>query len=86
MRAALCLLLAGASSLLIGAGASGAGMPMGGAVRIFVVPGNGQGNGTIVVAGAIGDYGKTTKEKNGIGKALLHKGTFEVNLKAIARS
>jgi hypothetical protein len=49
------------------------------------VPGNGQGNGPIVVAGAIGDYGKTTKEKNGIGKAALHKGTFEANLAAISK-
>jgi hypothetical protein len=85
LRTALCALLAGLVSLLIGAAASGAGMPMGGQVRIFVVPGNGQGNGTIVVAGAIGDYGKTTKQKNGIGKALLHKGTFEVNLAAMSK-
>lgn len=85
MRVAVCVLLAGVGGLLVGAGASGAGMPTGGQVRIFVVPGNGQGNGTIVVAGAIGDYGKTTKEKNGIGKALLHKGTFEVNLSAITK-
>ena len=85
MKAAVCVLLAGVGSLLIGIGASGAGMPKGGQVRIFVVPGNGQGNGTIVVAGAIGDYGKTTKQKNGIGKAILHKGTFEVNLAAMSK-
>jgi hypothetical protein len=85
LRAALCVLLAGVGGLLMGAGAIGAGMPMGGQVRIFVVPGNGQGNGTIVVAGAIGDYGKTSKEKNGIGKAFLHNGTFEVNLNAVRK-
>jgi hypothetical protein len=71
-------------SLLIGAGASGAGTPMGGQVRIFVVPGHVQGNGTIVITGAIGDYGKTARQKNGIGKAVLHKGTFEVNLNAMS--
>jgi hypothetical protein len=71
--------------MLIGAGASGAGTPMGGQVRIFVLPGNVQGKGTIVVAGAVGDYGKTTREKHGIGKVVLHKGTFEVNLAAISK-
>jgi hypothetical protein len=60
-------------------------MPLGGQVRVFVVPGNVQGNGTIVVVGAIGDYGKTMNEKNGIGKVVLHKGTFEVNLNAIRK-
>jgi hypothetical protein len=85
VKVAVCILLVGLGGMLIGAGASAAGMPMGGTVRVFVVPGNGQGNGTIVVAGAIGDYGKTTQEKNGIGKVFLHKGTFEVNLKAISK-
>lgn len=85
MKAALCVLLTGVTGMAMGAAASAARLPGGGAVRVFVVPGNGQGNGTIVVAGAIGDYGTTTKEKNGIGKVLLHGGTFEVNLKAISR-
>ena len=85
MKVALCVLVAGLASLLVGAGASGAGMPMGGQVRLFVVPGQVQGNGTIVVAGAIGDYGRTTRQKNGIGKAVLHKGTFEVDLNAISK-
>jgi hypothetical protein len=79
------MLLAGVSAILIATSASGAGTPKGGPIRIYVVPGNGQGNGTIVIVGAIGDYGKTTKEKNGIGKALLSKGTFEVNLQAISK-
>jgi hypothetical protein len=85
VKVAACILLIALSGMLIGANAGAAGMPAGGLVRVFVVPGNGQGNGTIVIAGAIGDYGKTSKEKNGIGKAILHKGTFEVNLKAIGK-
>jgi hypothetical protein len=65
------------------AGASGAGMPAGGTVRILVVPGQNQGQGTIVLAGAIGDYGKPTKaDKTGIGEMILTKGTIHVNLGA----
>jgi hypothetical protein len=85
VRIAVCTVKAAVGALLIGAGANGAGMPKGGTIRIFVVPGNGQGNGTIVV-GAIGDYGKTTKQVGGFGQALLHKGTFKVNLKAISKA
>jgi hypothetical protein len=85
VRTVACILLVGVCGILIAASASAAGTPMGGPIRIYVVPGNGQGNGTIVVVGAIGDYGKTTKEKNGIGKAILSKGTFEVNLQAISK-
>jgi hypothetical protein len=76
-----------AGSVLLGvAGALGAGMPAGGTVRIFVVPGQSQGQGTIVLAGAIGDYGKTLKaNKQGIGEMVLKKGTIQVNLAAIQK-
>ena len=61
-------------------------MPAGGMVRIFVVPGQNQGQGTIVLAGAIGDYGKTTRaNKNGIGEMVLKKGTIQVNLAALVK-
>ena len=61
-------------------------MPTGGAVRFFVVPGHAQGDGTIVIAGAIGDYGKTTPiDKKGMGEALLQNGTFQVNLSAMVK-
>lgn len=40
----------------------------------------------IVVAGAIGDYGKVDRvSKKGIGEAFLKKGTFKVNLAAIQK-
>jgi hypothetical protein len=86
VRIAICILFAAVGTMLIGVGANGAGMPKGGLIRIYVVPGNGQGNGTIVVVGAIGDYGKTTKQVGGFGKALLHKGTFKVNLNAMSKA
>jgi hypothetical protein len=84
VKAALYALLAGLSLVLIGtATATAAATPRGGVIHVYVVPGNGQGNGTILVVGAIGDYGKTHKAIGEIGKVLLHKGTFDVNLKAI---
>ena len=75
-------------SILLGVtGAFGAGMPTGGTVRIFVVPGLQQGEGTVVIAGAIGDYGKTHKinKKRIIGEMVLQKGTIQVNLSAIQK-
>jgi hypothetical protein len=76
--------LAGASP---GFGAMPAGSPAGGPIQIFVNPGNGV-TGSIVITGAIGDYGKTLNmDKNGkpnangnYVKLTLKKGTFEVNL------
>ncbi len=73
--------------LLGGASAAGATAPAGGAIRVFVTPGNGAG-GTIVITGAIGDFGTTLSvDKNGkvnangnYGKITLKKGTFVVNL------
>jgi len=48
------------AALVAGVGmtsAAGAGQPSGGAVKVFVTPGP-NGTGSIVVTGAIGDYGK----------------------------
>ena len=68
------------------AAASRTATPAGGTIRIFVVPGKSQGKGTIVVTGAIGDYGRTTQiNKKGIGEMLLQKGTIAVNLAAISK-
>jgi hypothetical protein len=60
--------------------------PAGGSVRIFVTPNNGAA-ATILITGAIGDFGKTlTIDKNGktdsngnYVKITLQKGTFELN-------
>jgi hypothetical protein len=76
---------------LFGANAAfGASMPSGGHVQVFVTPG-GHGTGTILIAGAIGDHGKTvwiTKDgkidPNGnYSKITLQKGAFVVNLTAL---
>lgn len=74
------------TTLLGGAAASGATPPAGGAVHLYSPQINGI-KGTIVITGAIGDYGKTTTinqngkpDSNGnFVKIVLHKGTFEVN-------
>jgi hypothetical protein len=86
-RVALTCVVFAVGGLLVGvAAASRMATPAGGTIRLFVVPGKSQGNGTIVITGAIGDYGKTTgKNKKGIGTAVLHKGTFQVNLAAISK-
>jgi hypothetical protein len=65
--------------------AGAATMPPGGAIRIFVTPSPSGTGGTIIVAGAIGDYGHTSPVKKGIGEAILKKGTFDVNLSILQR-
>jgi hypothetical protein len=78
--------LAGLAGLLIVSVASAASMPAGGAVRVFVTPSPTSNGGTILVTGAIGDYGTTTMNpKTSIAKAMLKKGTFEVNLAVITK-
>ena len=75
-------------SLLLGSSAAArAAAPAGGAVSVFVTPSLTGAGGTIVLTGAIGDYGTTlTIDKNGKTDAngnyvrlTLKKGTFEVN-------
>jgi hypothetical protein len=59
-------------------------------VNVFVTP-TGQGVGTIIITGAIGDYGTTSSiNKNGTvnpkgdyGVITLQKGTFEINRTAL---
>jgi hypothetical protein len=77
---AVCLLLAGSVALAAGATA-------GGPVQVFVKSGSGP-RGTILVTGAIGDYGKTVSvDKNGkvdnngnFQKVTLQKGSFWVDV------
>ena len=78
-------LAAGASVAL---GASSSATPKGGAIHIFVMPGNGQGNGKIIITGAIGDYGSSSPVSTGAkkyGKATLTKGTITFDLTAITK-
>jgi hypothetical protein len=70
--------------LFVSSTALAASTPAGGTVNVFATPGNGAA-GTIVITGAIGDFGKTLSiDKNGkkdangnFVKITLKKGTFE---------
>jgi hypothetical protein len=91
---------AGKSALAIAAGVCclGGGMaavagvaaaaPTGGAIHLFVQPGQTQGNGRIVITGAVGDYGTTRARVVGdrrLSVATLHQGTITFDLTAISR-
>lgn len=73
------------ASVALGAGSSSA--PAGGPIHVFVQPSQGQGNGKILITGAIGDYGSTHKASSSGGKtygtATLTKGTITFDLTAI---
>jgi hypothetical protein len=81
-----------ASTLLDGGafGSTTTSTPAGGTVNVYVTP-TGQGVGTILITGAIGDYGKTASiNKDGksnpngnYGTITLQKGSFEVNKTAL---
>jgi hypothetical protein len=83
-------LLAGALGPTVPAfAATGAATPTGGLIKVFVQPKEASGeHGTILVIGAIGDWGTTlninangTADPNGnYAKVSLQKGTFVVNL------
>jgi hypothetical protein len=83
--AAIGLLVLG--TLAGGAYAARSAKPAGGTIRIYAPTTNGAA-GTLIVTGAIGDYGKTlqmTKSGKADGngnyiKATLQKGTFMINL------
>jgi len=74
------------TTTLPGGVAASSATPAGGAIQIYS-PQINSIHGTIVITGAIGDYGKTTTinqngkpESNGnFVKIVLHKGTFEIN-------
>jgi hypothetical protein len=80
----LCCVVVGGGTALA---ASGSGTPKGGQIQLFVQPGQHQGSGTIVITGAIGDYG-TTKGFTAHGKRYsfvrLQQGTLVVDLTKIA--
>ena len=90
----LVISVALAYGILLGGGSSFAASvtaPTGGKIELFATPSGNTGGGTILITGAIGDYGKTesvnkngTPDPNGnYGKAVLHQGTIEVNLTAL---
>jgi hypothetical protein len=77
--------------LLVGAAPTvGNAAPAGGPIRVFVTPGSGAA-GTILITGAIGDYGKTiTTDQNGnadsngnYARNVLKKGSFLADLTAL---
>jgi hypothetical protein len=78
--------------LLVGSVALAAGAPAGGPIQVFVKAGSGP-RGTILVTGAIGDYGKTLSvDKNGkvdnngdFQKVTLKKGSFWVDATALSK-
>jgi hypothetical protein len=78
------VLVASFAMLASGSVAAAAPTTDGGTIHLFVTPGQHQGEGTILIAGAIGDYGRTTGlNKKGIGTAVLRKGTFKVDLSIV---
>src|SRR6266849_5228644 len=85
LMASAAVALAG-TLLSVATAANTASTPAGGPIRLLATA-NGSPNGTIVVAGAIGDYGKTrSMDKNGKTNAngnfveiTLKKGSFEVD-------
>ena len=89
MRIAKTLGVAVLGSLLFSSPAFGAAAPTGGAIQVFVTPtATGGGGGTVLITGAIADYGKTVKS-NSAGKAdkkgtdsdlVLKKGTILVDV------
>ncbi len=87
------VLLAGVLGPAVPAFAAGTStMPTGGLVKVFVTPkGANSEHGTILIVGAIGDWGTTlnvnangTPDPNGnYAKVTLQKGAFEVNLTSL---
>jgi hypothetical protein len=73
-------------ALLAAAGSGAAAPTKTGSILVFVTPSQGKGDGTIIIAGAIGDYGKTTTaNKHGIAQVKLKQGSFEVNLSVVIK-
>lgn len=89
------LLAAAGASLYLAAATFGAGGGSGGTVHVFITPSlTGKGGGTIILAGAIGDYGKGTKanaagqpDPNGTySLSKLHYGSILLNTTPLRRA
>jgi hypothetical protein len=80
-----CLIVGG--SVALAAGASGT--PAGGRIQLFVQPGQHQGNGKVLLTGAVGDYGSSHSVMSGgktLGTATLKKGTITLDLTAVNKA
>lgn len=76
------------SLLFSGASAFGASAPVGGTIKVWLTPANnGGGGGSVVITGAVGDYGKTIRvdsagkinKKGAFGNLVLKQGTILVD-------
>ena len=77
------LVLAGALAGLVASASIALGAPAAGPIQIIVQPGKSQGNGQILITGAVGDYGPThavTTAGKKISTATLKKGTIKFDL------
>jgi hypothetical protein len=82
---ALVCLAAGAS-VALATGSSKT--PAGGAIQLFVQPAQTQGNGKVLITGAVGDYGPSHSVTTGgekIATATLKQGTIKLNLTALGK-
>lgn len=80
----LACLIVGAS-VALGAGSS---PPAGGRIQLFVQPGQKQGNGKVLLTGAVGDHGTShsvTTTGNKIATATLTKGTIKFDITAVSK-
>ncbi len=94
-RPRLGLLVALAASILLGVvvSASSATTPAGGSLKVWATPTT-AGARSLVIAGAIGDYGSAlsidqngkTDAKGNYSQILLQKGTFRINLTAFNKA
>jgi hypothetical protein len=81
-----CLIVGGSVALAAGSSAT----PAGGRIQLFVQPAQHQGNGKVLLTGAVGDYGsshsvRTTGGKM-LGTATLRKGTITLDLTAVNKA
>ena len=81
LAVAAAALMVGVGGLAFGAASASGQSQTSGPVQVWATPSlTGQGGGTILFTGAIGDYGKTKKLSSADSEAILKKGTIKVDL------